>query len=329
MKIISKFTLILLAAVTFSACNDDTETPTPMTTTTEMNIVESAIAKSNLSSLVAALKAADGNLVDVLNGPGPFTVLAPTNEAFASFLSKNGFANLEAVPTDVLSQILLNHVISGEVKASDLTSSGAGYATTNATGPNGTKLSIYFNTTGGVMFNGMSTVSEADLMASNGIIHVVDAVIGLPTIVDFAIANPALSNLVAALQFADSSNMPSPNLVNTLSGTDLYTVFAPTDNAFASLLMELDSSGETTLFDLSGSLVTTVLTNHVVSGNVRSSNLSSGTVTTLGGSVELDATKFMITDQNMRNINIITSLVDIQAINGVVHAIDKVILPKQ
>jgi uncharacterized surface protein with fasciclin (FAS1) repeats len=329
MKIISKFTLILLAAATFSACNDDAETPMPTTTTTEMNIVESAMAKTNLSSLVAALKAADGNLVDVLNGAGPFTVLAPTNEAFASFLSDNGFANLEAVPTDVLSQILLNHVISGEVKASDLTASGAGYASTNASGPNDSKLSIYFNTTGGVTFNGISKVTEADLMASNGIIHVVDAVIGLPTITDFAIANPALSNLVAALQYADSSNMPSPDLIKTLSGTDLYTVFAPTDNAFASLLMELDSTGKTTLFDLPGSTVTAVLTNHVVQGNVRSSNLSSGSVATLGGNVDLDAMKFMITDQNMRNINIITSLVDIQATNGVVHAIDKVILPKQ
>ncbi len=323
MKIISKISkiapLLFLTLVLLSCSNDDTEVQQ------ELTIVETALATPNLSSLVAALQRADGNLVSVLNGDGPFTVLAPTNEAFTTFLSDNGFASLEAVPTDVLAKILLNHVISGEITSTDLITGGSGYANTSATGPSGNNLSIYFNTSNGVRFNGVSSVTTADISASNGIVHVVDAVIGLPTVVDFALANPNLSNLVAALQSADSQN-PSPNLIGTLSGTGPFTVFAPTDAAFGSLLTELGASG---LGEIPPSTVQAVLTYHVVSGNVTSSQLTSGSVATLGGNVTVNASNFTITDPNNRVSNIITSLVNIQALNGVVHAIDKVILPPQ
>ena len=320
---ISKITPILALVVLMLSCSDD-----DVNTQQEFNIVETALASPNLSNLVAALQAADGNLVNVLSGEGPFTVLAPTNEAFATFLSDNGFASLSEVPTDVLSQILLNHVISGNVTSTDLISAGSGYANTSATGPGNNNLSLYFNTTNGVRFNGVSSVTNADIMATNGTIHIVDAVIGLPTVVDFALANPALSNLVAALQSADSQS-PSPNLIGTLSGNGPFTVFAPTDTAFGNLLLELDPSGNTTLGDIAPSTVQAVLTYHVVGANVTSSQLSSGTVSTLGGNVTVNATNFTITDPNDRVSGIITSLVDIQAINGVVHAIDKVILPPQ
>ena len=320
---ISKITPILALVVLMLSCSDD-----DVNTQQEFNIVETALASPNLSNLVAALQAADGNLVNVLSGEGPFTVLAPTNEAFATFLSDNGFESLSEVPTDVLSQILLNHVISGNVTSTDLISAGSGYANTSATGPGNNNLSLYFNTTNGVRFNGVSSVTNADIMATNGTIHIVDAVIGLPTVVDFALANPALSNLVAALQSADSQS-PSPNLIGTLSGNGPFTVFAPTDTAFGNLLLELDPSGNTTLGDMPPSTVEAVFTYHVVGANVTSSQLSSGTVSTLGGNVTVNATNFTITDPNNRVSGIITSLVDIQAINGVVHAIDKVILPPQ
>ncbi|HUH28861.1 fasciclin domain-containing protein, partial [Gelidibacter sp.] len=183
MKIISKTLKILpflLLVVGFQSCsNDDDNNMEPQ----PMNIVETADATSDLSSLIAALKAADGNLVSVLNGQGPFTVLAPTNAAFQKFLTDNGFAELSDVPTDVLSQILLNHVLAGNVKSTDLVNAGSGYENTNATGPGGKNLSLYFNTTDGVKFNGISKVTTADISATNGTIHVVDAVIGLPTVV--------------------------------------------------------------------------------------------------------------------------------------------------
>lgn len=462
MKIISHLTKIipiLLLVSVFTSCSDDDDV-TPVVPQ-ELTIVETAIATPSLSSLVAALQAADGNLVSVLNGSGPFTVLAPTNEAFATFLTDNGFASLDAVPTDVLSQILLNHVVAGNVTSSDLGGMGSGYTTTSATGAGGNGMSLYFNTSNGVRFNGVSSVTTADIEASNGTVHIVDAVIGLPsivthatanpdlsnlvgaltaggnttftdllsdtsteftvfapnnsafsaytnpngydvnnvlsnhvivgatatsgglsnsyvttaatnsdgdalslyinvdngvtlngtsnvsaadiialngvihvvdevidlpTVVTFALANPALTNLVAALQSADSQT-PSPDLIGTLSGAGPFTVFAPTDDAFGDLLLELDPSGNTALGDVPPATVQDILLYHVVSGNVRSTDLTTGTVPTLGGDVTLDATNLTITDPNGRVSNIIPSLVDIQANNGVVHAIDKVILP--
>jgi len=327
MKLISKTLKILpllLVMIGLQSCSNDDDNSTPQ----QMDIVETAIASPNLTSLVAALQRADGNLVGVLSGDGPFTVLAPTNQAFQTFLTDNGFASLEEVPTDVLSQILLNHVISGDVASTDLTTAGSGYTNTSATGPGGNNLSLYFNTSNGVTFNGVSTVTTADVSTSNGTVHIVDAVIGLPTVVDFALANPALSSLVAALQSADSQS-PSPNLIPTLSGNGPFTVFAPTNDAFAALLTELDPSGATTLGDVPPATVQAILTYHVVSGNVTSGNIPSGAVNTLGGEITLNASALTITDPNSRVSNIITSLVDIQAINGVVHAIDKVVLPPQ
>lgn len=329
MKFILKLTKIIpivLLAVLFTSCNndDDNNSVQPQ----QLNIVETAIATPSLSSLVAALQAADGNLPAVLSGRGPFTVFAPTNAAFATFLSDNGFASLSDVPTNVLSQILLNHVVAGNVTSSDLTSMGSGYTTTSATGAGGNPMSFYFNTSNGVRLNGVSSVTTADIAASNGTIHIVDAVIGLPTIVTFATANPGLSNLVAALQSADSQT-PSPNLIGTLSGAGPFTVFAPTNAAFASLLTELDASGNTGLGDLPPATVQANLLYHVVNGNVRSTDLTSSIVGTLGGNVTLDATDLTITDPRGRVSNIIPSLIDIQATNGVVHAIDKVLLPPQ
>jgi len=190
------------------------------------------------------------------------------------------------------------------------------------------QIYLYFNVDGDVTFNGISNVTTADVVGTNGVIHAVDAVIGLPTIVDFALANPNLSSLVAALTSADSQD-PSPNLIPTLSSDGAYTVFAPTDTAFADLLLELDPSGNTTLGDVDPATVEAILGMHVVAANVTSSQLTSGIIMTLNEDITADAMNFTLTDPNGRVSNIITSLVDIQANNGVVHAIDKVILPQQ
>jgi len=193
---LSKLTFLLFVGFSIQSCSDDDDDVT--TPTGASNIVEIALDTPDLSNLVAALSVADGNLVDVLSG-GEFTVLAPTNEAFETFLAANGFMSLSEVPTDVLSNILLNHVISGTVNSTNLVDAGSGYSTTNASNMDGDNLSLYFDTSSGVTFNGISSVVAADIVASNGIVHVVDEVIGLPTVVTFAVSNPALSTLVAAL----------------------------------------------------------------------------------------------------------------------------------
>ena len=291
------------------------------------SVVDHALANPGFSNLVSALVAADGDLVTVLSGTGPFTVLAPDDMAFETFLDGT---TLGDVPTDALSQILLNHVIAGVVTSTELTTAISGYTNTSATGAGGNAMSLYYNTEAGVTFNGASTVTAADVVGTNGIIHAVDAVIDLPTIATFATSNPALTNLVAALQSADSGT-PTVPYVATLSDAAAgpFTVFAPTNDAFANLLLELDPTGNTELGDVPPATVDGILLYHVVAANVQSSELMSGVVTTLGGDITADATAFTLTDPNLRVSNIITTLVDIQASNGVVHAIDKVILPLQ
>jgi uncharacterized surface protein with fasciclin (FAS1) repeats len=317
MKIISKISkflpILFLVAVLQSCSNDDDNNgndPQPL------NIVETAIATPQLSSLVAALQAADGNLVNVLSGSGPFTVLAPTNEAFTAFLSENGFANLEAVPTDVLSQILLNHVIAGNVTSTNLTTAGSGYTSTSATGPGGNNLSLYFNTSSGVEFNGVSSVTSADISATNGTIHIVDAVIGLPTVVTHAAANPNFTTLVSLLD--------QQGLVATLDGTasSPFTVFAPSNDAFTTF--ETENPG--VLASLTSDQVTSVLTYHVVAGaNVLSTGIPAGPITTLEtGTFTITGTT--ITDEEDRDTNIVAF--DVQGTNGVIHVISNVLLPQ-
>ncbi|WP_166965620.1 fasciclin domain-containing protein [Yeosuana marina] len=282
------------------------------------NIVGKALDTPSLSILVEALQAADGNLVDVLNGPGPFTVLAPDNDAFTAFLSDNGFASLADVPTDVLSQILLNHVISGKVMSTDLVDAGAGYASTSATGAGGNPMSIYFNTSDGVKFNGISSVTTPDIEVTNGVIHIVNKVIGLPTVVDQAVANPNFSSLVAALGAADG------DLVTVLGGEGPFTVLAPDNDAFATYLHGA------ALGDVPTDALANLLLNHVISGVVTSTDLVSeeaGYTNTLavGPNDNKLSLYYNTTDGVKFNDVSSVSKADIVTSNGIIHAVDAVI----
>lgn len=319
LKLQSVLFLSIFSLFIISCDNEDSDQVVPE----ELTIVETASATPELSNLVAALTAADGDLVNVLSG-GNFTVLAPNNTAFELFLSDNGFASLDEVPTDLLANILLNHVITGSVGSTDLVASGSGYTTTNATNMDGDNLSMYFTTSEGVVFNGGSNVIAADIPASNGVIHVVDAVIALPTVVTFATSNPVFETLVTALTREDLNT----DYVSVLSGETNapFTVFAPTNDAFISLLSEL---GASSLNDIDTATLTATLNTHVVAGaNVRANDLTQGMqINTLGDglTVSLDAGPQLI-DSNDRVAGIIA--VDVQAYNGVVHVIDNVVLPQ-
>jgi len=319
LKLQSVLFLSIFSLFIISCDNEDSDQVVPE----ELTIVEIASATPELSNLVAALTAADGDLVNILSG-GNFTVLAPNNTAFELFLSDNGFASLEEVPTDLLANILLNHVITGSVGSTDLVASGSGYTTTNATNMDGDNLSMYFTTSEGVVFNGGSNVIAADIPASNGVIHVVDAVIALPTVVTFATSNPVFETLVTALTREDLNT----DYVSVLSGETNapFTVFAPTNDAFISLLSEL---GASSLNDIDTATLTATLNTHVVAeANVRANDLTQGMqINTLGDglTVSLDAGPQLI-DSNDRVAGIIA--VDVQAYNGVVHVIDNVVLPQ-
>lgn len=167
--------LAIVAALTLSACGSDSETASETTTeaTAPGTIVDVAVGAGNFTTLVAAVTAAD--LVETLSGEGPFTVFAPTDEAFAALPA--GVLDALLLPENkaTLAKILTYHVVSGMVMAADVTDSDV--ATVEG-------QTVKLSTMGGVMVNN-ATVISADVMASNGVIHAIDAVI-LPPDVDVA-----------------------------------------------------------------------------------------------------------------------------------------------
>jgi uncharacterized surface protein with fasciclin (FAS1) repeats len=325
MKNLSKIIPILLISLTtLQSCNDDTDNSLPYEpeVPTTNTIVDVAVGAENLTTLVAALQKAD--LVTTLASQGPFTVLAPSNDAFNTFLSDNGFSSLNDVPVDVLTNILLNHVVGGRLASTDLTT---GYASTFATtSASNASMSIFIDTSNGVRFNGVSSVTDANIEADNGIVHLVDAVIGLPSVVTFAVADPTFSTLVTALT-RDDLTTDFVSVLSTATGTSPapFTVFAPTNDAFGSLLTELGVSG---LGDIDEPTLDAVLKVHVVAGaNVFDTDLTDNlTVSTLGGDITANVTGgATLTDANGRVSDIIAT--NVQANNGIIHAINKVILP--
>ena len=310
-----KVLALMLIAIGFVSC-DNNDDPMPVDNT----ITGLAVKNENLKILVQALTRAD--LATTLKGAGPFTVFAPTDAAFTAFLKTTPYATINDVPKDVLTQILLNHVVSGSVKSTALTTTyiktlakGSASATNN--------LSMYVDITSGVKLNGVATVTTADVMASNGVIHVVDAVIGLPTVVTHALANKNFTSLVGAL-----TGSGQPDFVGTLNGAGPFTVFAPTNAAFTALNTELAPGG---IASVSAANLTKVLQYHVVSGaNVLAATLTEGQIVT---PILTPAQTFTIQltggakikDARNRVSNII--ITDVQCSNGVIHAIDKVLLP--
>ena len=290
-----------------TSCKDDAEDVTTLYNTLQKT--------PELSSLLAAVDRA--GLASVLNDPeASLTVFAPTNAAFATLL--NGAA-LESVPVDDLKNILLNHVVSGVVKSTDLTT---GYVPSLLTFNNSTiPVNLYVNLASGVVIND-ATVTTADVEADNGVAHIVNKVIVPATVVNHALNNPAFSSLVAALTRSDLG----VDYVTLLSGAGPFTVFAPTNDAFAALLTELGGIG---LNDIPTATLNAVLQYHVVNGaNVRASTLVDEQVVTTfgGGTFKIDLTTgAQIVDAQNRVSNII--ITDVQGTNGVVHAIDKVLLP--
>jgi uncharacterized surface protein with fasciclin (FAS1) repeats len=326
MQSLVKYTFILFLSFIFISCNDSNASDS----SDLKNIVELAQANDDLSVLVQALTKAD--LVSTVQGAKDITVFAPTNEAFTKFLGTlTGISSLDDFDTAdeiaLLKNVLLNHVV-GQVLPS--TSLSTTYTSTLAVGPNDAPLSLHVNTANGVVLNGVSTVVTADVKASNGIIHVVNEVIGLPTIVTFALADANFSSLVAALTREDQ-----PDFVTVLSGNENapFTVFAPVDAAFTNLISATD--GWNGLGDVPGVLLTSVLQHHVIAGgNVRSNQLSNNLVTpsTLEGdalTVRIPGTNGAVANlvDGLNNADVEVVATDVQAINGVIHAINKVLIP--
>ncbi len=310
------FAALLMSGMLLASCSDDDDEDT---TPEVQSIIETAQGNDDLSILVDALTQAD--LVTTLEGDGPFTVFAPTNDAFQALLDSNpDWDGLSDIDNDLLTTVLLFHVLGGaEVASGDLSDS---YVTTAATGPNDEQLTLQIDVTGGVTFNGSAAPVTTDVEATNGIIHVIDEVMLPPNVVDFALNNDNFSSLVAALTRDDLTT----EYVTILTGNGPFTVFAPTNQAFQNLL---DSNMDwNELGDIPVATLEAVLNYHVVSGaNVQSSQLTDDqTVTTLGGDLTVDLSSgAALETTGGQTVNI--SLTDLQGTNGVVHVVDEVLLP--
>jgi transforming growth factor-beta-induced protein len=305
---IQKSMLAMLAialVIGFTSCSKDEDDETPAS----KNLVQTAQSDNQFSTLVAALQKA--GLVSTLEGAGPFTVFAPTNAAFTTLFNELGVSGLDDLSAETLKPILLNHVVSGSVKSTDIST---GYvATANSFGPSSTNVKVFIQKGSSVTVDN-SKVTTADILASNGVIHVIDKVILPAGIVNHAINNPDFSILVQAVVKAD--------LVDALSASGPFTVFAPNNAAFNKLFATLGVSG---INDLSAEALTPILLYHVVPGNVTASQVSTGNVNTLkeGSMISITANSMGVKINNTSNV----IATDVQGTNGVIHAIDTVILP--
>ena len=319
MKIL-KILSISLLFISMHSCSKDENEPQMVI---QKTIFEHVASSMNYSYLLYALQKTD--LDDILNGDGNFTLYAPNNRAFIGFLMRRGYSALDEIPTEALKKLLLNHVMAGQIRYRDFKS---GYYTTAAgSDVNDRPLSIYINQVNmRVTLNGSSRIVQGNINASNGVIHAVNAVIPIPSLVTFVLADPNLYNLSLALT-RDDLTQDFPTILNTENGRAPapFTVFAPNNMAFVDLLNELDIDR----LNLIDEPTLNLTLNHHVLGetNALSSDLSDNlTLSTLGGDITANVSDGVtLTDGNARVSKIIAS--DIQANNGVLHIIDKVILP--
>jgi transforming growth factor-beta-induced protein len=295
--------VILMASVLFfSSCNDDDD----VMDEGEKNVVEVAAAAGQFTILIEAAQKA--GLAEYLSNTDGITVFAPTDAAFKSLLTDLGAKSLNDIPVADLTNILLYHVIGSKAMSTDLKS---GYFPTLSKSA-GNSISMYISVEGGVSINKNTKVTTADIVAKNGVIHVVDKVILPPSVVNIALDNSNFSILVQAVVKA--------GLVDALSGKGPFTVFAPTNAAFTALFAQLGISG---INDLTAQQLTPILTYHVVAGNVLSSALSNGKVPTLNAGKSL--TVNLTGGVKINESEVVAA--NIQGSNGVVHVINKVLLP--
>jgi uncharacterized surface protein with fasciclin (FAS1) repeats len=281
------------------------------------NIVDLAKATPSLSILVEAVVAAD--LVATLSGAGPFTVFAPNNDAFAALLTELNVTKAALLADKpLLTAVLTYHVLGSKVEKAGVPIGKAITTVQRGVFKVEAPAGVLTITDGR---NRTSKIIATDVQASNGVVHIIDKVI-LPankTIVETAQGLPSTFSLLVEAVVA-------AGLVPTLSGTGPFTVFAPTDAAFAAALTELGVT-KAALFG-NVPLLTKILTYHVVSGRVLKADIPATPIATVQGetfTISLTSGA-VITDQQARKTNITAT--DVFASNGVIHVIDRVILTK-
>ena len=317
MKTKQKFPRLLTLAlaglsltVLSSSCKDDEPMPTPVP-----NIVQLAQSDTSLSILVSAVEKADlGGALS--NNSSNLTVFAPTNNAFRALgYTSASIGTLDVAGVAALKKVLLHHVLGEKIPASAITQVNIAKVTLNAD-------SIYASgNSAGVFINGVK-VEKANLAASNGIVHVIGKVLLPPVgnLRETAISTPGFTLLVAAVLRADSTTNA---ISNALTGPGPLTVFAPTDAAFRAAGFA-DAAAITAAPPY---ILRNILLYHVVGARVFSGDLPLGAVKTVQGTNVTIAAGNPPTVKGTNSEAAKIIVTDVAAKNGVIHAIDKVLLP--
>jgi uncharacterized surface protein with fasciclin (FAS1) repeats len=308
MRSFAMFAFVGLLIGLMGACKKDDVEPTPNTVT------DIVLQDANFSILRAAVE--HSGLANALRA-GTLTVFAPTNAAFQA----SGFADAAAVralPAATVKTVLEYHVLGSRITAAEIPTG------INTAVPTLSGLNVFVTKGTGVSVNNARVVA-ADVAAENGVIHVIDKVLMPPTqnLLQIAQGNPAFTYLVAAATRAATSD---PTVVSALtSTTSAFTVFAPTNDAFI-------AAGFPTIASInaaSPALLAAVVLYHVVPGRAFSPTLSAGSVAAAaGGNLTVGLTNG-VTVTGAGNSNQPSRVIqaDILATNGVVHVIDRVLLP--
>lgn len=288
------------------SCSISDEDPRP-----DENILDVANQQPNLSTFVSALERT--GIDSALTGNLNYTVFAPSNEAFASYLSRTGYGNINSVPTEILSDLLAYHTLGGIFNNEDFQSFY--YITLSGNSPDSLNVSILIEALDTLTINGTTKVIESDLEAKNGVIHVIDEVLTPPTLLGVVRSNTNFSIFLEALQrtgFDDPLDVDNP-----------LTIFAVPDGAF-DLYFE-DTPNVDDLSDLTNSQLRDLIGFHIMNGHYRGFNIGFQTIPTRtqGKSVEVSGDQSgLIVNRVARSL-----LLDVQATNGVMHVVDRVLIP--
>jgi len=274
------------------------------------NLVEELAANGATTLIDFAVKA---GLADTLTGEGPFTVFAPTNKAFAAL--PQAIVDAVSADTELLKSVLLYHVVPGNI----MSSQAANDLTLDTAQGTSLRVNVYTNYGKPTITVNGKTVIKADVKASNGVIHFIDGVMLIPKgdLVDTLVADDRFSTLVAAVTAA--------GLVDTVKNAEAFTIFAPTNDAFAKIPEET----------LNGLLadkeaLTKVLLRHVAPGAVFAKGVKYSTISTAGGEnvctqvFKTGVVKVSSHSGDSKSSALVVEA-DITATNGVIHAIDTVI----
>jgi transforming growth factor-beta-induced protein len=316
----SSLFVLLFASLVLAACGTPAAAPVatavpPTAVPALSDIVDTAIADGRFTTLVTAVQA--GGLVDTLKGAGPFTVFAPTDDAFAKLPAGTVEGLLKPENLETLKNILLYHVVPGAVMAADVVTLDGKSADTAFAG-NAIAISVK---DGKVFLNETVQVIITDIATSNGVIHVIDTVLlppaKLANIVDTAVADGRFTTLVAAVT--------AGGLVDTLVGEGPFTVFAPTDEAFATLPA---GTVEGLLKPENLETLKNILLYHVVPGTVMAADVVTLDGKTADTALAGNAIAISVKDGKVfLNETVQVIITDIVTSNGVIHVIDTVLLP--